>query len=323
MAGSSKQTTTVKVPPPTKEEMALVRQQLDLASQQLANLSKIGDFTSEQFQQFLPTLANQVNQFLPKEQQITADSLNFADKQINAQGDLLQSELDAIKNGFALTPEQSQLISSGADAAINAGLSDIGRFRDESIRALTQETSVARGLRPEDTPIIDQGGRIVNESQRLAQNLISQVRAQESQQKLDFPITVGNAQAQRTQAQQTLGASTSSFVQQLQQQAFQNRLNLTNLTGTLGLNLAGIGPNPNTLPSLTGARTAATTTTSKTSGGGLLDILKGVGAVAGGAGGLITGLSGAGLIGSSAAAAGGTGFTSSSGLGLSAANFFG
>jgi len=284
MSGSSSETKTT-IPPPTKEEQALVGSQLELAQKQLKNIDQAGAFTTDLFQRIYPQLFGETQQFLPKEQQVQGQALDFAGQQIGAQGQLLQSELDAIKNGYALTPDQAKLIDQGAQAAIDSGLSDLSKYRDDSLRQLTQETSQARGLRPEDTPIVDVGGRIVNESDRLAQQLITQVRQQQSQQKLDYPITVGNAQAARTQAQQTLGANTSSYISNLLNQAFTNRLNLTATTGNLGLGLASLGPSPSTLSSLTNARAAQTTTTKEDSG----DTLGMLAKVAGGVGGLFTG----------------------------------
>ena len=302
MSGSSSETKTT-IPPPTKEEQALVGSQLELAQKQLKNIDQAGAFTTDLFQRIYPQLFGETQQFLPKEQQVQGQALDFAGQQIGAQGQLLQSELDAIKNGYALTPDQAKLIDQGAQAAIDSGLSDLSKYRDDSLRQLTQETSQARGLRPEDTPIVDVGGRIVNESDRLAQQLITQVRQQQSQQKLDYPITVGNAQAARTQAQQTLGANTMNYVQNLLTQAFNNRLNLTSTTGQIGLGLAGIGPSPSTLGALSGERTAQATTTTTQPGMGFGSFLTGLGSAAGGVGGLLKGASSAGLFGNAASAA--------------------
>lgn len=296
MKSSSKSTTSVSVPPPSAAEQKLTQAQLTLADQQLANLDQLGDFTSQVFQSFLPTLANEINKFLPEQQRITAETLGFAGDQIGAQGELLNRELEAIRQGVTLTPDQDKLITDSANAAIESGLSDINRYRDESLRSLAQETSIARGLRPEDTPILDVGGRIVNESSRQASQLISGIRSQEAQQRLQYPIDAGNYIAGRTQAQQTLGANTMSFIEQLRQQAFNNRLNLTAATGNLGVNTAGIGPSPNLVPAMIQARTAAATTTTKQSGGGGLGgFLSGLGTAAGGVGGLLTGMDAVGL----------------------------
>ncbi|MGE0373178.1 MAG: hypothetical protein AB7Q01_15020 [Gammaproteobacteria bacterium] len=296
LGGKSKTTTETKVPPPSAQEIALTNQQLDLASQQLQNLSGFTNFTQELFAQFLPVLANEVNAFLPQEKQLTADTLGFASQAVGAQGELLSRELDAIRGGVALTPDQEKLISDSASHAIEAGLSDIGRFRDDSLRVLTQETSTARGLRPDDTPIVDVGGQIVNESSRQAAQLINSIRSQEAQQRLQYPIDAGRFVAERTQGQQAFAADTAKFVQDLRQAAFNNRLNLTATTGNVGATASQIGPSPYTLNALTQARLgSATTTTTTKKSGGLTDFITGAASLASGIGGLATGLSNVGL----------------------------
>jgi len=287
--GSKKTTTTTKIPAPTAEEKALLAQQLTLASEQLKNLDNIGDFTADVFTRVLPELTSQINRFLPQQQQISGETLDFANQQIDAQSKLLGSELDAILQGVRLTPEQDALISQNANASIEAGLSDIGRFRDESLRTLAQETAIGRGLRPEDTPILDVGGRIANESSRQASQLISTIRANEAAQKLQYPLTAGQFQSERTQAQQTLGQSTMQLIENLRQQAFANRMALITGTGALGTNVATIGPNASTLQGLQQLRQGSATTTTKTKGGGFTDFLSAAGSLASGIGAVMTG----------------------------------
>lgn len=287
--GSKKTTSTTKLPAPTAEERALLAQQLTLAAEQLKNLNNVGDFTADVFARVLPELTAQINRFLPQQQQISGETLDFAGQQIDAQSKLLGSELDAILQGVRLTPEQDALISKNANASIEAGLSDIGRFRDESLRTLAQETAIGRGLRPEDTPILDVGGRIANESSRQASQLISTIRANEAAQKLQYPLTAGQFQAERTQAQQTLGQSTMQMIENLRQQAFANRMALITGTGALGTNVATIGPNASTLQGLQQLRLGSATTTTKTKGGGFTDFLSAAGSLASGIGAVMTG----------------------------------
>lgn len=312
-----KKTTTTKLPAASAEEKALLSQQLQLATAQLKNLSTVGDFTSDVFEKLLPELVGQINKFLPQQQQISGQGMDFASEQIGAQSELLQSELDAIRNGVALTPEQSALIDQSAQSSIDAGLSDISRFRDESLRTLAQETAIGRGLRPEDTPILDVGGQIANESGRQAQQLISQIRAQAAQQKLEYPLAVGSFQAGRTQAQQTLGASTLKLVEDLKQQAFTNRLNLTSTAGGIGLTAAQIGPNASTLAGLQDLRAKQATTTEKVKGN-FGDFISAASQLAMGVGGVMSGYKAMGGLG---LASGGPGFTSTGGLGLASSDF--
>jgi len=314
--GSKKTTTTTKLPAATPEERQLIAQQLTLAAEQLKNLDTIGDFTADAFTNVFPQLVQQINQFLPQQQQISGDTLDFADQQINAQSALLGSELQAILRGPSLTAEQSALIDQGAQASIDAGLSDIGRFRDESLRTLAQETAIGRGLRPEDTPILDVGGRIANESSRQASQLISGIRADAARAKLDYPLAAGQFQASRTQAQQTLGQSTMQLIENLRQQSFANRMGIITTGGNLGLNLAQIGPNAGTLQGMQALRSQQATTTQKTKGGGFTDFLSAAGSLASGVGAVMTGGASLGLTSGLGFAAGGGGFTSAAGLGL-------
>jgi len=293
--GSKKTTSTTKLPAPTAEERALLAQQLTLATEQLKNLDTVGDFTADVFSRIVPELTAQVNRFLPQQNQISGDTLDFAGQQVDAQSKFLQSELDAIMNGVRLTPEQDALITQGANSAIEAGLSDISRFRDESLRTLAQETAIGRGLRPEDTPILDVGGRIANESSRQASQLVSAIRANEAQQKLQYPLEAGAFQANRTQAQQTLGQSTMQLIENLRQQSFANRLALVTGPAEIGLNLAQIGPNASTLQGLQALRSQQATTTQKTKGGGFSDFLSAAGSLASGVGAVMSGGASLGL----------------------------
>lgn len=312
--GSKKTTTTTKLPAATPEERQLIAQQLTLAAEQLKNLDTIGDFTADAFTNVFPQLVQQINQFLPQQQQISGDTLDFANQQIDAQSALLDSELQAILRGPSLTAEQSALIDQGAQASIDAGLSDISRFRDESLRTLAQETAIGRGLRPEDTPILDVGGRVINESSRQASQLISGIRADAARAKLDYPLQAGQFQAARTQAQQTLGQSTMQLIENLRQQSFANRMGIITTGGNLGLNLAQIGPNAGTLQGMQALRSQQATTTEKTKGGGFTDFLNAAANLAGGVGAVMSGGAAAGLWGA-AGAAGGAGFTNAAGLG--------
>ena len=285
---------TTRIPAMTPRERQLIDAQVKLANRQLTAINKFTSFTNQQFNKFLPVLANEVNKFLPKEQQLTNQSLGFAGQQIGAKSELLRTAMGQIRQGTTLTPDQEKLISDSANYAIESGLSDISKYRDESLRSLAQETAIGRGLRPEDTPILDVGGRVINESSRQAQQSISGVRGQEAQQRLQYPIEAGNYLAGLTQSQQTQAASTQNFVQQLRQQAFNNRLNLTNLTGTLGNQAAGLGPQGTALQALTNARLAQTSTTGTgtasgetTSSPSIWDSIVGV---AGGLGGASSGM---------------------------------
>lgn len=285
----SKSTTTVNLAPPTEQETALIDQQLQLATQQLTSLRELGDFTSERFQEFLPILSEQVNKFSGEQDRVAARNFEFAGESAGAQSGLLQSELGAIRQGPGATPDQTALISAATDSAIQAGLSDISAFRDESLEQIGSELAPGRGLRTDDTPILDVAGRVARDSTRQAEKLITSLRGQQAQAQLEFPLQAGQFQAQRTQAQQQLGQGTAQFSEQLRQQAFNNRLNLTALTGQQGLGISALqAPNPSTLAGLQDLRlgAAGSTTKTKSSGGGFASTLGAVGGLAVGLGSL-------------------------------------
>lgn len=286
----SRGTRAVDIRNPDANEKALLRQQLALAEEQIANFSKLGNFNDQVFLKALPQITQQINKFLGREDTITSESLGFSRTAIGEQKSLLHAAMKQIDQGVKLSADQARLIKSSADNAIAAGTSDIAAFRDDGLRQLAQETSIARGLRPEDTPILDVGGRIVRDADRQASELINTVRSQEAQQRLQYPIQAGQYRAALIGQQQQLGTTNQAFINQLRQDAFNNRLNLLSTAGNIGVNSSQIGPNPSTLDGLQKLRlgTASVYTTGKGSGGGIGDLL-------GGAGGFFEGLGAIGV----------------------------
>ena len=270
------------------EERALLNQQLDMASSQLENLSRLGTFDANLFNNYLPKITAQINKFLPKEDQITSQSLGFSSDIIGEQSGLLDTAMAQINRGVQLTPDQAALIKSSADNAIAAGTSDIAAFRDDGIRQLVQEQSVARGLRPEDTPIGDVGGRIVKDADRQASELINSVRSQEAQQRLQYPIQAGQYTADLIGRQQQVGSTNQAFINQLRQDAFNNRLNLISTGGQIGTNVASIGPAPSTFASLENTRLGASSISG--TGTGSSTQPTDWASIAGGVGGLLAGV---------------------------------
>lgn len=298
-AGMSKKTNTSSVDSRTisgmtPAEKKTLQLQIDSANNQFAQIQKLGGFTADQFNQYKATLANEVNKYLAPENQITSKSLAFANEQVAAQSGFLTQAQQLIENGGQATPEQTAQIKAAADAALSSGLSDISTFRDESLRSLAQETSQARGLRPSDTPILDVGGRIVNESSRQASKFIDDVRGRQAQQMLDYPLAEGQYRAGLIQNQQTQAANTQNFVQQLRQQAFNNRLNLTSTLGTLGLQSSQASVNPAALQAQL-AQQVSNYTGSTSGTTSVRDPLGNISSLFGGAGAALTGLSDSGL----------------------------
>jgi hypothetical protein len=123
------------------------------------------------------------------------------------------------------------------------------------------------GLRPGDTPILDRGGLIAAEALRQ-QGVLGNVAGQAAAQaRLSYPLAASQLQSQQTQAQQTFGNALSQFQQQLNQQAFQNRLllsqqlgGISTQAGQFGLGLAGIEAGRSAFGDIAGAQKLGTVT---------------------------------------------------------------
>ena len=195
--------------------------------------------------------------------------------------------LGSLFGGGGTTPEQQALIESAANNALQSGTADINRQRDQGLQALRTELAPARGLRPNDTPIVDRGGQIVGEANKAADALSAQIRGQQAQFQLQYPLQVQQNQISGLGLQSQYAQQQQQFLSQLQQQALQNRLGLANALGSTGLNIAGIGQQTAATAKgspITGVQQGPTT---------LQQILQGLqvgGGIAGGLGGLATGI---------------------------------
>ena len=208
------------------------------------------------------------------------------------QEELLTSELERVRRGPAATDEQKRLIGEATEAALTAGRSDIGRFRELNLESLREELAPSLGLRPTDSPILDRGARIAEEAARQEGQLVSRLRGVQATAELNFPLAASQLQSAQTQFQQTLAEDTKRFQETLRQRAFTNRLNLTGQIGGQQIALAtGINPNLGSLQTSLAQRQIAGSPTTQTAGLGL----SGVVGIAGGIGGLLSGGSAVGL----------------------------
>ncbi len=262
--------TTVQPSEPSAEERALQGKQLELATFQLEELRRQSTLQQEFAADIGPLLEQQ-----------TADAQlarERSEQLFPIQEELLQLALDDIRRGGAATPEQIDLIQQAGDAALERAGVDIERFRTEGLTALREELAPSLGLRPGDTPILDRGARVAAEATRQGGQLAAGVRGAEATARLNFPLAQSQLLQSSALGQQNLAQATSQFQDQLRQAAFTNRLNLQSNVGGLGLGLAtGVSvPFP-------GFQRGSTT-----SSGGFG--LKEVAGLAGGAGGLLTGI---------------------------------
>lgn len=143
------------------------------------------------------------------------------------------------------TDTERDLVKQQADEALAYGTSDIDADLKESLGLLRNELAPSRGLRPDDTPIVDRGLGFAKEALRQKSQLSRSVRGQSAQQLLDLPM-------RRQQ-----------FMADLSQRALTNRLGFLSNIGQQGLSLSSIGDPMGAARGLTSARTAQATTTGK------------------------------------------------------------
>lgn len=315
MGGKTTTTSTTTIPPPTKEETALTAKQTELADAQLKALSSAGTFTDAYYKAATPLISTTAELY-----QKELDNLNSSDYQarqdkynayLDAQlasatknqplyDELLQLQVDQIKNGYAATPAQEKLINEATDAALKSGTSDIGKAETDALRALRLELAPSLGLRPSDSAVLDRGGRVAEEAVRQTGKLTSDLAATNAMAKLNYPLAADKLTSDTTLASSRLLGATEEFQSGLASAASANRLALlgsgsgyTYQAGNLGLGLATGSYGTSALSSaLSGYQkdryASATTTGTTTKGFGFGDIL-------GGAGGLFQGLGAIGL----------------------------
>lgn len=189
---------------------------LDFAKQVLAQLMATGGFAGQL--QGIPGLVGGFQSQLDNPTSATQDAL-------------LQKQLDIINGNGEATNAQRELIGQEANSAIASGSSDINNQLGLGLAQVRNELGPGLGLRPGDTPLIDRGNLMANEAQRQFGQLVTNVRGQQAQSMLNYPIQTAQAIGGLTQ-------NASELQAQLRAQAFSNRLALTGQAGNLGLGLA-------------------------------------------------------------------------------------
>lgn len=192
-----------------------------------------------------------------------------------------------IAGGYAATPQQISLIQQATQGAYNAGAANINQQTTQGLQQLRNELAPARGLRPNDTPIVDRGAQIVSQGNAALSSLNSQLQGQAAQQQLQYPLQVGAQNLAGLGLEGQYATQQQAFLSQLQQQALQNRLSLAGALSGTGLNIAGLGTQTASIAKgqpITGVQQPPST---------LQNILMGLqagGGIAGGLGGLATGI---------------------------------
>lgn len=249
----------------TPSQVELDATQVAIAKQQQENIAAQTRFQAGLFEDFPGLIDEQVAE---------AERASLLGTEEQARGRTLAGTQQAfIESGGRASPVQESLIGDIANRAIASGQSDIRASARDNLEILREELAGSLGLRSTDTPILDRGARVAEESLRQESQLINAVRGAESQALLDQPFRLSEATTQ----QQSLAEATRQFQEQLRQQAFANRLQLTSQIGGQGLGLASLS-----VPFATPSPVAETRFRT--------DEAAGFGEIAGGVGGLLEGV---------------------------------
>jgi len=238
------------------------------------------------------------------ENQLQADQLGRVDSEIL--GRILKNQ----EAGPNATPEQLERIRGAADLALESGLSDIGRFREDTFENI-RRAAAGRGLRPSDTPIVNQLTESGEEFGRQATQLARAIRASQIGQELDLPFRNAALDLGQLGAASDLATRRRAFEASLSEAADAQRLGLAGISrGQLqGLVTGAYGPQ-SALASLPQRQVAGSESIQHGNLGSLLSAVASSYAPSGGGGGAfglgsIFGGGGGSAAGGAAGAAGG------------------
>jgi len=290
--GGGGSTTTVvnSTAAPSKDELALIKLNKELATRQLANYDQLAPYQQKLLELSLGDLDQQlqlnkaIGSAITPEQQAELYKSEFerAKKLGPVQDELLNLQLEQLRTGGAATPEQKARIASATDAAITAGTADIDIGTQRGIGLIADELANSRGLRLSDSPIGSEAALLAREGLAQKGSLTKNLRAAQASSELNYPLAVQNLTSGINLNQQNTNNAVSNFQQQVRQQAYQNRLALTGQTSSTGLGLSSVnGVGLGALNALSSNRMANSSQTQTTSGGGGMG-LSGVGSLLGG-----------------------------------------
>ena len=278
----SDETTTVDPAPMSAQEIELLEKEIQLANEQLESIGSQQDFQSFLFDNFSTFLEEGDSSIADTQFQQALEALGLS-------SDAIKREAELAAGGATIDPQTEAFIDEIFENQLAVGESAVDSQVRDALELVKQELAPARGLRFSDTPITDRGFKIAGEGVSAKGDLLSTLAANAAASKLNFPLQQGALTSQRNQFLANFGNTSAGFANLLQQQAFNNRLNLINTTGGLGIGLAtGIGANPGEIAfGLQQGRIDSAPTTVSSSGG--TDI-QGIGQLLSGTGSLITAL---------------------------------
>lgn len=242
---SSSAEKSVSLRPRSKEQKALEKAQVPIGEGQsklYADMAK--DSIAQQglldqiYQQYFAEQEAANQAFSPMQRaQMEADQLGTVQSLGGTQDDILNNIMNMIQQGTGVSDQQRQLIGQSSDLAIEQGLADLSRFRDQGLEAI-RLNSAARGLRPDDTPITNELGNVTAQSNMDAEQLIRSIRGQQAQQELQYPLQAGAFGMDQANMANQVAQSRRGFEATLADQAMQNRLGLAKQNQATGLGLA-------------------------------------------------------------------------------------
>ena len=274
-------TTTVTVPPPTEQEIALQKNAVQVADIQLGILKDVAAG--------FPDIFTQLEKSYTDYSSATKQVLNNQKDPTEALTELYNKQL-SIAEGQGATDQEKATIKEAADRAIDYGTSDILRNERQSITQ-SQAQLKSRGLRTAgneragispDSAILDRASQIVQESQRQVGQLSTSIRGAAAQTELEIPFKRAGLLAQQQGFQETQ----QGFQQNLRESLYNSYLKIFGAkVGLLG------APQTSTAalsvlqqPRLIGTTTSFSGTTS--AGSSVADLLRGAGAAVGATKGL-------------------------------------
>lgn len=293
--GGGTSTTTTNIPPPTESELELQRKNVELADIQINALKQQQQFNDKLWATIGPTFDAQARLIQQSIDQLPDPNSPEYKARIameqEVQDLVLKDTLERLRAGGGATPKELAALKEAADAAIETGGRDIGRFESDALERLREEVAPSRGLRFGDTPIAQTGAKVLAEGIRARGDLSAKVRSAEAQGRLNAPLAAQQLYGAIGESQGALADAASRFTTDLRESAALGRLRLagsyggfTNNAGQFGLNLAtGVPFNGvAAADSMARGRYANATTTQRTSSS-LLPSLIGAGASIAGA----------------------------------------
>ncbi len=274
-----------------RREAELQTINVKLARQQLESSQQLSDFQQQQFEASQPLFERfeqeqaLFDEAFPQEERIAALRAQQEHDQF-----LRETARAEIEQGGRATPEQRRLIEQLTSQTIARGGSDIERFQQRGLNLLGEELAPSLGLRAGDTPILDRGGRVLEEGNRQFGQLVRSARGAQATAELNFPLGQSQLRSSQIGAQQGVSQAAAQFQADLRNQAFSNRLAQLQQTSDVGLRLTGAPFSSSGALDVLQQQSLARINAKAQSGGGFLDTISGVSSVASGTGGFLEGI---------------------------------